>query len=122
MGTITFPETVNLVGGTAEGAVVIFEGSSTDDSHKWQRSADTAGGCTAGHFTLTNKASGFLLTKILDTGNLLTCAASSTVDACKDVNKGESLIAYFMLFRYSRVSNKRTLCALIRSSAFILFF
>ena len=69
---------------TADGTVVIFEGSSTDDSHTWQRSADAAGGCSADYFTITNKASGTLLTKISDTGNLLICAASTSTSTSTD--------------------------------------
>jgi len=69
---------------TADGTVVIFEGSSTDDSHTWQRSADAADGCSAGYFTITNKASGTLLTKISDTGNLLICAASTSTSTSTD--------------------------------------
>ena len=95
---------------TADGTEVIFEGNIGSDHQTWERSADGADGCTAGHFTITNKGSGTLLTKISDTGNLLICAASSTVAACTGVTNGESLITYFMLFRYSRVFNKHTLC------------
>jgi hypothetical protein len=61
---------------TADGTVVLFEGISTSDSHTWQRSTDISEGC----FTITNKASTTLLTKISDTGNLLICAASSSTE------------------------------------------
>ena len=74
---------------TADGTVVIFEGFDFSDSHTWQRSADAAGGgCSAGYFTITNKASGTLLTKISDTGNLLICAASSTEIDCTSTSLG----------------------------------
>jgi hypothetical protein len=36
----------------------------------------------AGYFSITNKASATLLTKISDTGNLLICAALSTETEC----------------------------------------
>ena len=76
---------------TADGTVVIFEGSSTDDSHTWERSADGAGSCSAGYFTITNKASQTLLTKISDTGNLLICAASTSTstDCGTAISAGE---------------------------------
>ena len=74
---------------TTDGTVVIFEGIDFSDSHMWQRSADAAGGdCSAGYFTITNKASGTLLTKISDTGNLLICAASSTEIDCTSTSLG----------------------------------
>ena len=78
---------------TADGTVVIFEGSSTDDSHTWERSADAAGICSNfdDHFTITNKASGTLLTKISDTGNLLICDASTSTstDCGTPISAGE---------------------------------
>ena len=79
---------------TADGTVVIFEGSSTDDSHTWERSADAPAFCSAsaGYFTITNKASGTLLTKISDTGNLLICAASSTEIDCTSTTLGGECI------------------------------
>ena len=79
---------------TADGTVVIFEGSSTDDSHTWERSADAAGICSdfADYFTITNKASGTLLTKISDMGNLLICAASSTETDCTSTTLGGECI------------------------------
>ena len=67
---------------TTDGTVVIFEGIDFSDSHMWQRSADAAGGCSVGYLPIANKASGTLLTKISDTGNLLICAASSTETDC----------------------------------------
>ena len=77
---------------TTDGTVVIFEGIDFSDSHTWQRSADAAGGCSAGYFTITNKASGTLLTKISDTGNLLICAASSTEIDCTSTTLGGECI------------------------------
>ena len=78
---------------TADGTVVIFEGSSTDDSHTWERSADAPAFCSAsvGFFTITNKASGTLLTKISDAGNLLICAASTSTstDCGTTISAGE---------------------------------
>ena len=75
----------------ADGTVVIFEGSSTDDSHTWERSADGAGGCSTGFFTITNKASQTLLTKTSDTGNLLICTAlaSTSTDCGTTISPGE---------------------------------
>ena len=77
---------------TTDGTVVIFEGIDFSDSHMWQRSADAAGGCSAGYFTITNKASGTLLTKISDMGNLLICAASSTETDCTSTTLGGECI------------------------------
>ena len=76
---------------TTDGTVVIFEGIDFSDSHTWQRSADGAGSCSAGYFTITNKASGTLLTKISDTGNLLICAASTSTstDCGTPISPGE---------------------------------
>ena len=76
---------------TVDGTVVIFEGFSTDDSHTWERSADKADGCSAGYFTITNKASQTLLTKISDTGNLLICTAlaSTSTDCGSSISPGE---------------------------------
>ena len=82
---------------TADGTEVIFEGNIGSDHQTWERSADGADGCTAGHFTITNKGSGTLLTKISDTGNLLICAASSTVAACTGVTNGESLYLLYVV-------------------------
>ena len=93
---------------TADGTVVIFEGFSTDDSHTWQRSADGAGGCSGSYFTITNKASGTLLTKISDTGNLLICAASSTETDCTSTTvstTGECHQTIHNLSTYVRLQN-----------------
>ena len=75
----------------AEPFLGLTNDATADDSHIWQRSADAAGGCSAGYFTITNKASGTLLTKISDTGNLLICAAltSTSTDCGTPISAGE---------------------------------
>ena len=90
---------------TADGTEVVFEANDGSDSQTWKRTDKTTD-C----FTLKNDLSTTFLTLNSDGGTLTACAASSMVTTCESENDGESLITYLMLFRYSRVSNKRTLC------------
>ena len=85
LGCVEFPNessTGSISVFRAEPFLGLTNDATADDSHTWQRSADAAGGCSAGYLPIANKASGTLLTKISDTENLLICAASSTETDC----------------------------------------